>query len=115
MYKPLKWFFLSELTSLLGQRSEAQEQKIREILSWLSPLNFGTNQQDFLSRRQEGTGEWLLNDNVFKAWLDGANKILWCPGIRMFPLSISFSILSDAYFTVAGAGKTILAYNPFYL
>jgi hypothetical protein len=52
-------------------------------MTWLSPLNFSTKQSDFFRRRQEGTGEWLLEDDVFKKWLDGTERILWCPGLRM--------------------------------
>jgi hypothetical protein len=93
---------------LLGRIHDKQNQ---EIITWLSPLNFFTNQDDYFDRRREGTGNWLLDSNIFKAWLDGTNKTLWCPGIRMFSLSITFPLLT---LSAAGAGKTILAYDSFY-
>ena len=58
-------------------------QKTRDIMNWISTLNFATKQNDFFGRRQKGTGKWLLEDDVFKSWLDGTVRILWCPGLRM--------------------------------
>ena len=57
----------------------------RDIINWISPLNFSTRQNDIFSRREEGTGKWLLEDDVFKSWLAGTERILWCPGLRMIP------------------------------
>ena len=54
----------------------------RDIIAWLSSLNFATKQNDFYSRRQEGTCEWLLEDDAFKSWLAGTESTLWCPGQR---------------------------------
>jgi len=56
----------------------------REILNWLSDLNFEQKQTDILSRRHPGTGEWFLNLDIFKAWRNGHqdSSTLWCPGIR---------------------------------
>jgi hypothetical protein len=61
----------------------------RNILDWLTPINYGTQQSDFISRRHEGTGKWLLNSDKFQAWLNTSNQTLFCPGIP-------------------GAGKTII-------
>ncbi|KAH6670383.1 ankyrin repeat-containing domain protein [Halenospora varia] len=44
---------------------------------------------DFISRRQEGTGQWLLDSDKFQAWVKTDKQTLFCPGIP-------------------GAGKTIL-------
>ena len=54
----------------------------RDLMSWLSPLDFSSKQSDALSRRQEGTGRWLLESNEFRAWLETAGRVLWCPGMR---------------------------------
>ena len=55
-----------------------------DILHWLSPLNFWMKQQDTLSRKEEGTGLWLFEEPAFKDWLEGRERILWCPGMGMF-------------------------------
>jgi len=60
------------------------------ILDWLTPMEYAAQQNDFATRRQSGTGEWLLESAEFTNWVDQPKQILFCPGIP-------------------GAGKTILA------
>jgi Cdc6-like AAA superfamily ATPase len=76
-----------------GEASEIirhqQNQYCKDILHWLTPIDYGPQQSDFIKRRQEGTGTWLLGTEEFKTWLDQRNKTLFCSGIP-------------------GAGKTIL-------
>ena len=50
-------------------------------LNWLTPIDYAVQQSDFINRRQEGTGEWLLDSPEFKAWAEGEIKTLFCPGI----------------------------------
>ena len=75
---------------ILDQEDHIRDQHYRELLAWLSPLNFLTTQNDTFSRRQVDTGQWILEEDVFKEWLDGTNRILWCPGIRTFYILINF-------------------------
>ncbi|EHK19737.1 uncharacterized protein TRIVIDRAFT_132539, partial [Trichoderma virens Gv29-8] len=62
------------------------------ILDWLTPVDYGPQQSDYLRRRQEGTGKWLIDSDQFQKWLGDEieNRTLFCPGIP-------------------GAGKTILS------
>jgi Cdc6-like AAA superfamily ATPase len=69
--------------------SHQDDQERRIILDWLTPTDYGTQQSDFLSRRQEGTGQWLLDSDEFQRWSNGNKQTLFCPGIP-------------------GAGKTII-------
>jgi Cdc6-like AAA superfamily ATPase len=71
------------------QQKWHQAETDKDLLSWLTPIDYGAQQSDFLSRRQEGTGQWLLDSQEFQDWRDGDGKALFCPGIP-------------------GAGKTIL-------
>jgi hypothetical protein len=96
----------SLLTTSLDQENRLQEQESRNIVAWLSPINFWITQNDIFSRRQAETGEWFLITPEFKAWIEGVNNVLCCPGIRT---SSNFSS-RDANLFLAGAGKTILAY-----
>jgi Cdc6-like AAA superfamily ATPase len=67
-----------------------QEDEVRQIiLDWITPIDYALQQSDFLSRRQTGTGQWLLNSAEFNAWIETDRQTLFCPGIP-------------------GAGKTIL-------
>lgn len=63
-------------------------QKRQEILEWFSPLNFFKTQQDVFARKQEGTGQWLIDSPEFQTWLSGPDCTLCCPGMRkssLFP------------------------------
>ncbi|CAG8982672.1 hypothetical protein HYALB_00014050 [Hymenoscyphus albidus] len=62
----------------------------RTILDWLTPIDFTAQQHDYISRRQSGTGQWLLDSDEFQSWIQTDKQTLFCPGIP-------------------GAGKTILA------
>jgi hypothetical protein len=66
-----------------------EDQHRRDILDWLTPINYASEQDAFFSRRQVGTGQWLLNSDKFKAWVETSKQTLFCRGIP-------------------GAGKTIL-------
>jgi ankyrin repeat domain-containing protein 50 len=66
-----------------------EQEKLRSIsaeeraaIDWLSPLDFAAKQNDAFSRRQHGTGCWLLESPEFRSWLTTAGDVLWCPGIR---------------------------------
>ncbi|CAG8419070.1 unnamed protein product [Penicillium salamii] len=72
----------------LVQHQDDQERQ--EILNWLSPTNYATQQSDYFGRRGQETGQWLLDSSEFQSWTSGSRDSLFCPGIP-------------------GAGKTILA------
>ncbi|CAH0025863.1 unnamed protein product [Clonostachys rhizophaga] len=76
-----------EINNLL-HRHHAEEDE--EILDWITPVDYTPRQNDFIKRRQPGTGQWLLDSEEFRAWVEGKGQGLFCPGIP-------------------GAGKTILA------
>ncbi|KAF2187469.1 hypothetical protein K469DRAFT_685938 [Zopfia rhizophila CBS 207.26] len=92
---------LLELSYMIKGKSMSLENDIQElrkqnintdqqaILNWLNPIDYASQQSDFLSRRQEGTGQWLLESAEFQGWLNNRKQSLFCPGIP-------------------GAGKTIL-------
>lgn len=71
----------------LVQHQENQEWKA--ILDWLIPIDYVSQQHDFISRRQAGTGQWLIDSTEYQSWVETDKQTLFCPGIP-------------------GAGKTIL-------
>lgn len=73
-----------------GQQEHEQKEGRQTIIDWVSPTNYASQQSDFIARRQEGTGQWLLNSDGFQHWLNQSNQILFCPGMP-------------------GAGKTMIA------
>ena len=60
-----------------------------KILDWLTPIDYAPQQNDYIKRRQAGTGQWLLDSIQYQDWLKVKKQTLFCPGIP-------------------GAGKTIL-------
>ena len=64
-------------------------QERRVVIDWLTSIDYSTQQNDFISRQQEGTGQWLLDSKQFQDWLNKGKQTLFCPGIP-------------------GAGKTII-------
>lgn len=60
-----------------------------KVLKWLSAIDCHSKQRETLSRKQEGTGEWLFRSQEYQNWLSGKDRLLWCSGSP-------------------GAGKTVL-------
>lgn len=65
------------------------DQEHENVLKWLTPVDYATQQSDYIGRRQQGTGQWLLVSKEYQGWLKTPKQTLFCPGIP-------------------GAGKTIL-------
>ena len=93
------------LLSKLGQRGDDQE--CQAIIDWLTPVNYALQQSDFIARRQEGTGEWLLKSNEFQQWLAQRNQTLFCPGIPGAGKTIISSIVIDHLHKIFGNDPAI--------
>ena len=77
--------------SLRGNHERSLKiEKNRHILDWLSPIDPEANFRRACALRQEGTGQWILNDSHFDSWLAGETSFLWVHG-------------------VPGSGKTVLS------
>lgn len=74
----------------MDQLNQHQDHQDRlAVLDWLTPTDYAPQQSDYIHRRQEGTGQWLLDSTEFNRWVEHSRQTLFCPGIP-------------------GAGKTIL-------
>lgn len=60
-----------------------------DILNWLTPTDYFSEQNNFIHCQQAGTGQWLLDSKQHEYWLLDAGQILFSTGLP-------------------GAGKTIL-------
>jgi Cdc6-like AAA superfamily ATPase len=69
--------------------SEINNDEDMKVLDWLTPVDYRSQQSDFINRRQPRTGQWLLESEEFQTWLNCDQQTLFCPGIP-------------------GAGKTVL-------
>jgi len=70
-------------------KSKSDRDEDMKILDWLTPIDYAPQQNDYIKRRQAGTGQWLLDSIQYQDWLKVKKQTLFCPGIP-------------------GAGKTIL-------
>ncbi|KIM30816.1 hypothetical protein M408DRAFT_271003 [Serendipita vermifera MAFF 305830] len=85
-----KWLALDIWDKVRKHEEIIRDEERQKILDWLSPINFFARQDEIFSKRQADTGTWLLENDGFKKWKLGEEKMLWCSGIP-------------------GAGKTVLA------
>jgi Cdc6-like AAA superfamily ATPase len=81
----------------LNERQDNQErhQEHQVIINWLTHTDYAPQQNDFISRWQEGTGQWLLDSNGFQEWLNQSKQKLFCPGIPGAGKTIMTSVVVD--------------------
>jgi hypothetical protein len=65
------------------------------VLDWLTPIDYAPEQNEFIHRRQAGTGQWLLDSAQYQSWLKVSNQTLFCPGIPGAGKTIITSIVID--------------------
>jgi predicted ATPase len=78
-----------------------------KILDWLTPIDYGLQQSDYLKRRQPGTGQWLLDSVEYQAWLKTKKQTLFCPGIPGAGKTILTAIVVDDLTTRASSDPAI--------
>ncbi|KKO99476.1 hypothetical protein THAR02_08415 [Trichoderma harzianum] len=68
------------------------DQELQDILDWITPTDYASQQNDLIKSRQPGTGEWLVNSEEFQNWIDKKRQTLFCPGIPGAGKTIATSI-----------------------
>ena len=86
-------FKTKRVVDQLNRRQNDQDRLA--ILEWITPIEFTTQQHDFIKRRQAGTGQWLLGSSKFQTWLETRGQMLFCPGIPGAGKTILTSIVID--------------------
>jgi predicted ATPase len=71
------------------------DQERRTIIEWLTSIDYAPQQDDFISRCQEGTGQWVLDSNEFQTWLNESKQTLFCPGMPGAGKTMITSIIVD--------------------
>ncbi|KAI0155915.1 ankyrin repeat-containing domain protein [Pestalotiopsis sp. NC0098] len=82
-----------------------EERQIRQedqkILDWLDPIDVAAQHSDYISQRQAGTGQWLLDSTEYSRWRTTKSDILFCYGIpgagKTMLSSIVVNDLQDTY------------------
>lgn len=83
------------VTSIQDEQTSRQE---REILDWLTATDYAPQQRDNLSRRYNGTNQWLLDSDEYKSWVSGRSQTLLCPGMPGAGKTIMASVVVDDLF-----------------
>ncbi|KAJ7080052.1 hypothetical protein C8R44DRAFT_824503, partial [Mycena epipterygia] len=65
-----------------------------QIIEWYSPLNFFLRQADIFNSRQPGTGQWLLEHDLFKKWKSWTINNIWCRGMRTCSITFATPLLT---------------------
>jgi hypothetical protein len=81
--------------------------KDREILDWLTDIDYGPQQSNYLRKRQEDTGQWFLISTEFHAWVETSGQTLRCPGIPGAGKTILMSIVIKELTSRFGNDKSI--------
>lgn len=63
-----------------SQQANYDELQHEKILHWLTSSDHSDLQNKLQSERLAGTGQWLLDLEVFKSWLHGSGQALCCTG-----------------------------------
>ncbi|KAJ2984763.1 hypothetical protein NUW58_g5891 [Xylaria curta] len=97
-----------DVVSKFAESHEHQEQKRdqQEILDWLTLIDYSAQQSDFISRRQAGTGQWLLDSTEYQHWL-ATKETLFCPGIPGAGKTILASIVVDNLLSLHGDDQSV--------
>ena len=90
---------MTDIQDNLGKVLHRQYNREQQaILDWLTSVDYSTQQNDFIARRQEGTGEWLIESDEFQQWENNKRGILFCPGIPGSGKTMMVSIVVDHLF-----------------
>ena len=105
-------------SSTLRLLEHHQDQECQLICDWLTPLTFGAQQSDLISRRHSGTGKWLLTSLEYEDWEKRPKKTLLCPGMPGAGKTIMMSIIVDRLIRTiqnnpaVGVAYVYCAYQP---
>jgi len=59
------------------------DQDHRQILNWLTPIDFNGVQNDTFSKHTIGTGTWFVEHTNFQNWFSSEiPSVLWVRGMR---------------------------------
>ena len=65
-----------------NDHAQADASLLKDVLAWISPLDFRKNHASAAEARIDRTGQWFLDCSEFRRWRDSNNETLYCPGIR---------------------------------
>ena len=94
-------------TNVQTMRYELDKDEDIKIVDWLTPVDYGPQQTDYIGRRQPGTSQWFLDSSEFQAWLETNNQTLFYPDIPGAGKTILISIIVENLTTRFQSNKSI--------
>jgi hypothetical protein len=83
------------------QKEQQTFELYRQILNWLTGLDFAQTHHDILSSRSPATGNWLIEGPEYKSWvLTGTGQTLRLKGILGAGKTVPASIAIDKFMEV---------------
>jgi hypothetical protein len=76
--------------------SMIDNQEMRKMLDWLSPIDFASQQAQIFAKWCPGTIGWYLGTIEYQTWLEGGNHLLWTPGLAGMGKSVLVSFVIDS-------------------
>ncbi|KAF3074205.1 hypothetical protein CFAM422_003493 [Trichoderma lentiforme] len=80
---------VAQMTSIIERDEDLK------FLNWLTPRDYGLQQNKYIQAHQEGTGRWLLDSAKFITWVETNRQTLFCPGMPGAGKTILTSIVVD--------------------
>ena len=90
----LSMFELKQRKEEERRMRDEEETEREEIVEWLSPLSFIAKQDELWTNSFKDVGEWLWQDERFRAWTDGHSWHLHCVGALGVGKTVLSSILT---------------------
>ncbi|UKZ54630.1 hypothetical protein TrVGV298_008440 [Trichoderma virens] len=101
-------------TGVAQLKSKLDRDEDKEILDWLTSMDYGPLQSNHLKTHQSGTGQWFLDLKEFQHWITGNNHILFCHGIPGSGKTILTSLTINHLFSKFRGGHEVgMAYIYF--
>ncbi|KAI8632475.1 ankyrin repeat-containing domain protein [Xylariaceae sp. FL1651] len=93
----------------ISQNDQALE--LVRFLNLISATEYASQQRDFLSKKTEGTGSWLLASDKYQRWTKGTGGTLFCYGMPGSGKTImSSNVINELSMCVANSADVYLAY-----
>ncbi|EGX44901.1 hypothetical protein AOL_s00173g2 [Orbilia oligospora ATCC 24927] len=93
-------------------QEDREERDRKQILDWITSIDYDSQLSDIVKKSQECTGRWLLDSPEYQNWANGGKQILYCPGIpgagKTVLTSIIIHDLLDRFSGTSGFGLALL-------
>ncbi|UKZ80411.1 hypothetical protein TrVFT333_008170 [Trichoderma virens FT-333] len=101
-------------TGVAQLKSRIDRNEDKEILDWLTSMDYGPLQSGHFNTCQIGTGQWLFGLKQFQDWVTSGGHTVFCHGIPGSGKTILTSlIISHLYARFRGAPEVGMAYIYF--